>query len=90
MLEHDLSVELVNLLFRLPAALRMPICCFAQMTKAVEEAIRDCDMNLNPLVEGQGQVNVPIPKPTKESREAVVKVASKATEKVHEVCWVGG
>ena len=53
------------------------------MTKAVEDAIRECGMGLNPSSEGQGQVNVPIPKPTKESREAVAKVAAKQTEKVH-------
>lgn len=39
-------------------------------------------MGLNPSSEGQGQVNVPIPKPTKESREAVAKVAAKHAEKV--------
>lgn len=53
-----------------------------QMTKAVEDAIRECGMNLNPSSEGQGQVNVPIPKATKESREAVAKVAAKHAEKV--------
>lgn len=52
-----------------------------EMTKAVEEAVRECGMGLNPSSEGQGQVNVPIPKPTKESREAVAKVAAKQTEK---------
>lgn len=55
---------------------------FAQMTKAVEDAIRECGMGLNPISEGQGQVNVPIPKSTKESREAVAKVAAKQAEKV--------
>lgn len=56
------------------------------MTKAVQEAVRDCGMNLNPSTEGPGQVNVPIPKPTKESREEVAKVAGKAAEKVHVFC----
>lgn len=56
----------------------------AQMTKAVEEAVRECGMSLNPSIQGQGQVNVPIPKPTKDSREAVAKVAAKAAEKVHQ------
>ncbi|CAM9241359.1 unnamed protein product [Scytosiphon promiscuus] len=51
------------------------------MTQAVEDAIRECGMNLNPSSEGQGQVNVPIPKATKESREAVAKVAAKHAEK---------
>eukprot|EP00752_Nemacystus_decipiens_P004342 g3967.t1 len=51
------------------------------MTRAVEDAIRECGMGLNPSSEGQGQVNVPIPKPTKESREAVAKVAAKHAEK---------
>ncbi|CAM9579541.1 unnamed protein product [Ectocarpus sp. 12 AP-2014] len=51
------------------------------MTKAVEDAIRECGMGLNPNSEGQGQVHVPIPKPTKESREAVAKVAAKHAEK---------
>ncbi len=58
------------------------------MTKAVEDAIRECGMGLNPNVEGQGQVNVPIPKPTKESREAVAKVAAKHAEKVR--VWPSG
>lgn len=39
-------------------------------------------MGLNPCVEGQGQVRVPLPKVTKESRDALVKVAAKHTEKV--------
>lgn len=52
------------------------------MTKAVENAVRECDMGLNPSSEGQGQVHVPIPKSTKESREAVAKVAAKHAEKV--------
>lgn len=54
----------------------------AKMTKAVEEAVRECGMGLNPFTEGSGQVNVPVPKATKESRNALVKVASKHTEKV--------
>ena len=58
------------------------VTLLAQMTKAVEDAIRECGMGLNPSSEGQGQVNVPIPKPTKESREAVAKVAAKQAEKV--------
>lgn len=53
------------------------------MTKAVEDAVRESGMGLNPSSEGQGQVNIPIPKPTKESREAVAKVAAKHAEKVN-------
>lgn len=55
------------------------------MTKAVEDAVRESGMGLNPSSEGQGQVNVPIPKPTKESREAVAKVAAKHAEKVNTI-----
>ncbi|CAM9925476.1 unnamed protein product [Ascophyllum nodosum] len=51
------------------------------MTNAVEDAVRECGMGLNPSSEGQGQVLVPIPKPTKESREAVAKMAAKHAEK---------
>ena len=49
-------------------------------------------MGLNPSAEGQGQVNVPIPKPTKESREAVAKLAAKHAEKVWMArrSWDGG
>lgn len=57
-----------------------------QMTKAVEDAVRECGMGLNPNSEGQGQVHVPIPKPTKESRQAVAKVAAKNAEKVRAPC----
>ncbi|CAM9191338.1 unnamed protein product [Choristocarpus tenellus] len=52
------------------------------MTEAVAEAVRYCDMGLNPSVDGETLVTVPIPKTTKESRDAVVKVAAKHTEKV--------
>ncbi|CAM9405580.1 unnamed protein product [Discosporangium mesarthrocarpum] len=51
------------------------------MTEVVAAAVRDCDMGLNPSVDGQNQVSVPIPKTSKESRDALVKIAAKHAEK---------
>lgn len=46
----------------------------------VSKALRDCGLNLNPIVEGT-TISVPIPKASKEMREDMVKVAKKAAEK---------
>jgi ribosome recycling factor len=51
------------------------------MTKPVADAIRACGLNLNPIVEGSN-VMATIPKPSKESRDAMVKAAQKLAEKV--------
>jgi ribosome recycling factor len=49
--------------------------------KLVAEAIQDCGQGYNPVIENN-VVSVFIPKPSKESRELVIKNASKLGEKV--------
>lgn len=49
------------------------------MMKAVEKAIRESDLNLNPAVDGQ-TIRVPIPAPSEERRKEMVKVAHKYAE----------
>jgi ribosome recycling factor len=50
------------------------------MGKAVADAIRNCGLNLNPTIEGNN-VMANIPRPSKESRDALVKTAQKLAEK---------
>jgi len=48
--------------------------------KAIEKAIRDSDLNANPIVEGSS-VHVPFPKPTREYRDELLKqIAVKAED----------
>nr|WP_211112491.1 ribosome recycling factor [Azospirillum sp. SYSU D00513] len=49
------------------------------MTKAVEKAIRDSGLGLNPQAEGQ-TIRVPIPDLSHERRQELVKVANKYAE----------
>lgn len=49
------------------------------MIKAVEKAIRDSSLGLNPAVDGQ-TVRVPIPPLTEERRGELAKIAAKYTE----------
>ena len=49
------------------------------MIKAVEKAIRESDMGLNPAVDGQ-TIRVPIPAPSEERRKEMVKIAHKYSE----------
>lgn len=49
------------------------------MTKAVEKAIRDSDLGLNPMVEGQ-IIRIPLPELSAERRQELVKVAKKYAE----------
>lgn len=49
------------------------------MVDAISDAIRDADMGLNPSVDGNA-VRVPVPKTSKETREANVKLISKIAE----------
>ena len=49
------------------------------MTKAVEKAIRDADLGLNPMPDGQ-LVRVPIPELNEERREELSRVAGKYAE----------
>jgi ribosome recycling factor len=51
------------------------------LVQHVSKALEEYGLNLNPVVEGN-MVEVVIPKPSKETREALVKNASKASEKV--------
>ncbi len=51
------------------------------MTKAVEKAIRDADLGLNPMPDGQ-LVRVPIPELNEERREELSRVAGKYAEQV--------
>lgn len=41
---------------------------------AVEKGIRGAGLNLNPVPDGNSKIRVPIPRPTKETREAMRKV----------------
>jgi ribosome recycling factor len=50
-----------------------------QMAKAVEKAIRDCGLGLNPASEGQ-TIRVPIPPLNEERRTELTKVAGKYAE----------
>ncbi|PZP85432.1 MAG: ribosome recycling factor [Azospirillum brasilense] len=49
------------------------------MVKAVEKAIRESDLGLNPMVDGQ-TIRVPIPALSEERRKEMVKVAGKYAE----------
>jgi ribosome recycling factor len=50
-----------------------------QLAPSIADAIRDADLNLNPSVDGNN-VKVPVPKSSKETREATVKLISKIAE----------
>ncbi len=65
------------------AANKISISVFdPDLIAGVSKALRDCNMNLSPTSEGNN-ISVVIPKPSKEAREGIVKLASKAAEKVH-------
>ena len=51
------------------------------LATAVANSIRDAGLGINPSIEGSNNVVANIPKPSKESRDAFVKVASKSAEK---------
>jgi ribosome recycling factor len=51
-----------------------------ELSGAIATAIREGGMNLNPMVEGN-TIMVNIPKPSKESRDLLIKTASKYSEK---------
>ncbi|KAI8079957.1 ribosome recycling factor domain-containing protein [Halteromyces radiatus] len=48
---------------------------------AVDKSIREAGLNLNPVIDSKF-IRVPIPKPTKESREKMAKVASQTAEQI--------
>ena len=49
------------------------------MAAAIADAIRDAGLNLNPSVDGN-VVRVPVPKPSKETRDATLRLAAKIAE----------
>lgn len=49
------------------------------MVKAVEKAIREANLGLNPLVDGQA-IRVPLPPLTEERRQELSKIAAKYSE----------
>jgi ribosome recycling factor len=51
----------------------------ASLVKAVEKAIRESDLGLNPMTEGN-TIRVPLPSLTEERRKELVKVAGKYAE----------
>ncbi|CAO3565581.1 unnamed protein product [Mortierella alpina] len=51
-----------------------------ELTAPIERAIREAGLNLNPIADNKA-VRVPVPKPTKELRESLTKMASASTEK---------
>ena len=56
------------------------------IVSAVAEAIRECGMGLTPVIEGSS-VTMSIPKPSKESKEALVKTAKIIADKVSILCF---
>lgn len=50
------------------------------LVKAVVDAVKDCGLNLNPVVESSS-VLANIPRPTKEARELMIKQLAKIAEK---------
>lgn len=50
------------------------------MAQVISNTVRDCGLNLNPTVEGN-MVEVFVPKPSQESRQALLKTAARVTEK---------
>lgn len=59
------------------------------MAKAVEKAIRESDLGLNPASDGQ-LIRIPIPPLSEERRKELVKVAGKYTEAPRWPFAVGG
>lgn len=59
------------------------------MVKTVADAIKDCGMGFTPTVENNN-VTVFVPKPSKESRELLIKNASKSAEKVRKYTLTHG
>ncbi|KAF8946499.1 hypothetical protein BGZ47_000370 [Haplosporangium gracile] len=51
-----------------------------ELTGAIEKAIREAGLNLNPFVDNKA-IRVPVQKPTKEFRQSLTKLAAASTEK---------
>jgi ribosome recycling factor len=58
---------------------QMNLWSSVQLGPAIADAIRDAELNLNPSVDGN-IVRVPVPKASKETKEATVKLISKIAE----------
>eukprot|EP01040_Poterioochromonas_malhamensis_P002345 gene2345-2491_t len=66
----------------LPTPTKLRIALFdPSISKSVVDALKNCGMGLNPQVEGTN-ITAVIPKPSKESRDLMLKNASKVAEKV--------
>lgn len=46
-----------------------------QTSSAVEKAIRGAGLNLNPIAETAGKLRIPVPKPSKETRDRMREVS---------------
>ncbi|KAF9972960.1 hypothetical protein BGZ73_003853 [Actinomortierella ambigua] len=55
-----------------------------ELSTAIEKAIREAGLNLNPVTDNNA-IRVPVPKPTKEFRENLTKLAAASTEKTKTV-----
>jgi len=53
----------------------------ANNAKFVEKAIRESDLNLNPIVEGQ-LLRIPVPKLSEERRKELIKIVNQQSEKI--------
>ncbi|CAM9768880.1 unnamed protein product [Chrysoparadoxa australica] len=53
------------------------------LAAAVADAVSSCDMDLYPQIEGSS-IKVAIPRPTKETRDKMVKLAGKAAEQTRQ------
>lgn len=52
-------------------------------TSTIVDTIKDCGMNLNPAVDGNNII-AKVPRPSKETREAMIKSLSKLSDKVYD------
>ncbi|CAJ0647993.1 24539_t:CDS:2 [Entrophospora sp. SA101] len=57
-----------------------PKTLLVNILNEVDKAIRNANLNLNPIIETNNSIKVPIPKITTEYREDITKVASKIAE----------
>lgn len=51
------------------------------LVSEIAKAIRDCGMSLSPVTDGNNVI-ISIPKPSKETKDLLVKAASKIADKV--------
>ncbi len=68
-----------HFLSSMPLSSPPPPSLSLQLANAIGDAIRGANLNLNPIVEGN-ILRVPIPKPSKETRDASLKHLAKVAE----------